>query len=126
MTKRPTITKEVIWAAADQVEASGAYASLAAVRKILGGGSYTTITAAMEERRQLPRTDLAMHASPIPEALSKRFGALGEEVWAAAVIHAHERWRQVVDELDTALKAAEVKIANQDCQIERLKEKKHK
>lgn len=126
MKKRPTITKEAIWAAADQIEANGAYASLAAVRKVLGGGSYTTITAAMEERKQLPRTDLAMFTSPIPEALSKRFEALGEEVWAAAVIHAHERWRQFVDELDVALKAAETKIASQDDEIKRLKEKKHK
>lgn len=125
MRKRLTITKEAIWAAADQIEASGAYASLAAVRKVLGGGSYTTITAAMEERRQLPRTDLAMFTSPMPETLSKRFGALGGEIWSAAVIHAHEQWRQLVDDLEEALKAAEVKIASQGDEIERLKEKKH-
>lgn len=106
MRKRSTITREAIWIAADQIEANGKHASLAAVRKVLGGGSYTTISAAMQERKQLPRTDLEMLATPIPKALSERFGTLGEEVWTAALAHAHERWRERVQELEDALKAA--------------------
>lgn len=111
MTKRPTITKEVIWAAADQLEASGVYPSLAAIRKVVGGGSYTTIGAAMEERKQLPRIELGGGAIPMPNILSERFGVLGEEIWAAAVAHAYDRWRHRVEELEAALKAAEAQIA---------------
>jgi len=114
MTKRPTITKEVIWAAADQLEASGVYPSLAAIRKVIGGGSYTTIGAAMEERKQFPRAELEGGAIPMPNVLSERFGALGEEVWAAAVAHAYERWRHRVEELEEALKVAEAQIARHD------------
>lgn len=112
MRRRPAVTKEAIWAAADQIEAGGGYASLAAVRKVVGRGSYTTIAAAMKEREQLPRTDLKSVTFPMPNVLSERFGALGEEIWAAAVIHAHERWSQRVDELERALKEAETKIAS--------------
>ncbi|NYT60275.1 hypothetical protein CR155_01250 [Pollutimonas nitritireducens] len=121
MKKRPTITKEAIWAAADQIEASGAYASQAAIRTVLGGGSYTTITAAMEERKRLPRTDVKTFSAPMPKALSERFGVLGEEVWALALVHAHERWRQRVQELEEALTAAEDQIASLGDEIKRLK-----
>lgn len=111
MRQRFTVTKEVIWAAADQIEAEGGYASLAAVRKTIGRGSYTTIAAAMKEREQLPRTEPKNVTPPMPKVLSERFGVLGEEVWAAAILHAHERWRQRVHELERALKIAETKIA---------------
>lgn len=114
MTKRPTITKELIWAAADQLEASGVYPSLAAIRKVVGGGSYTTIGAAMEARKQLPRTEFEGGAIPMPNFLSERFSALGEEVWAAAVSHAHERWRHRIKELEEALRVAEAQIAQHD------------
>lgn len=114
MTKRPTITKEVIWAAADQLEANGIYPSWAAVRKAVGGGSYTTIGAAMEDRKRLPRVEPAGGGIPMPNVLSERFGALGEEVWAAAVAHAYERWRHRVEELEEALRAAEAEIAQHD------------
>lgn len=112
MRRRPVVTKEAIWAAADQVEAGGGYASLAAVREVLGRGSYTTIAAAMKQREQLPRTDIKNVTFPMPKVFSEQFGALGEEIWAAAAIHAYERWSQRVDELERVLKEAESKIAS--------------
>ena len=39
------ITREAIWEAADELEAEGAKPTLNAVRKKLGGGSFTTISA---------------------------------------------------------------------------------
>lgn len=114
MRRRLTVTKEAIWAAADQIEAEGGYASLAAVRKVIGRGSYTTITAAMKERGQLPRTDYKTSAPPIPKVLSERFGVLGEEIWTMAVIHAYEHWRQHIDELERALKVAKTEIENHE------------
>lgn len=111
MGRRPSITKEAIWAAADQIEANGGYASLAAVRKVLGAGSYTTITAAMEERKSLPRAVKDLPPPPMPEGLVERFAGLGEEIWAAAVIYAHESWRIRISELEDALAVAEATIA---------------
>ena len=43
------ITREQIWAAADEIDAAGQNPTLAAVRKAVGGGSFTTIQDAMTE-----------------------------------------------------------------------------
>jgi len=122
MGRRPSITKEAVWAAADQIEAKGGYASLAAVRKVLGGGSYTTITAAMEERKSLPLSGKDLPPPPMPEGLAERFAGLGEEIWASAVIHAHERWRMRISELEDALAVAEATIVSQGDEIKKLRE----
>ena len=43
------ITKDQIFQAADQLTVAGESATMAAVRKLLGGGSYTTINEALKE-----------------------------------------------------------------------------
>ena len=43
------ITREQIWNAADEIDAAGQNPTLAAVRKAVGGGSFTTIQDAMTE-----------------------------------------------------------------------------
>ena len=45
------ITKDQIFAVADEIDAAGQNATLAAVRKALGGGSFTTISEGMTEWR---------------------------------------------------------------------------
>ena len=45
------ITRERIWTAADQLDAEGDRPTLAAIRKKLGGGSYSTISEAMRPCR---------------------------------------------------------------------------
>lgn len=59
------------------------------------------------ERKRLPHTDFDAFAMPMPKASSEGFGTLGEDTWTAALVHAHDRWRQRVEELEEALKAAE-------------------
>ena len=44
-------TKEDIWAAATMLAEAGERPTLSAVRKVVGGGSYTTISEAMAEWR---------------------------------------------------------------------------
>jgi hypothetical protein len=46
------LTKDQIWAVADRLAAEGKAPTLAAVRKALGSGSFTTISEAMREWRQ--------------------------------------------------------------------------
>ena len=46
----PAITKEQISETADQIAAAGQTPTLAAVRKAVGGGSFTTISGAMADR----------------------------------------------------------------------------
>ncbi|MGF6613091.1 hypothetical protein OKW45_008079 [Paraburkholderia sp. WSM4175] len=43
------ITKDQIWVVADELDQAGKPATLAAVRKAVGGGSFTTIQEAMFE-----------------------------------------------------------------------------
>ena len=69
------------------------------------------ITAAMDKLRSLPRTVVDMPARPMPGGLAERFAGLGEEIWASTVIHAHERWRMRISELEDALEVAEATIA---------------
>jgi Plasmid replication region DNA-binding N-term len=62
------ITRESIWTAADQLDAEGDRPTLAAIRKKLGGGSYSTISEAMTEWHAR-RTQKAVQAEPVPEKL---------------------------------------------------------
>lgn len=125
MGRRPNISKEAIWAAADQIESKGGYASQAEIRKVLGSGSYTTIAAAMDERKKLPRSriDLPLSA-PMPNGLSERYKELGEDVWSAALLHAYEALRPRILSLEEELRNAKETIEKQKDQIERIKSKK--
>lgn len=79
------ITKEQIWAAADEIQLLGKVPTLAAVRQMLGEtGSFSTIAPAMADWRaqQTKTTDIK---TPIPEAFSVRVGQLAEHVWGEAL-----------------------------------------
>lgn len=58
------ITKQDIHAVADQIAADGGSPTLAAVRRVLGGGSFTTISEAMQEWKAARQNA----AAPIREA----------------------------------------------------------
>ena len=47
------LTKQDIWRCADELDAEGIRPTLAAVRKKLGSGSFTTISDAMAEWKRL-------------------------------------------------------------------------
>lgn len=79
------ITKEQIWAAADEIQLLGNVPTLAAVRQMLGEtGSFSTIAPAMADWRaqQTKTTDIK---TPIPEAFSVRVRQLAEHVWGEAL-----------------------------------------
>ncbi|KFA35857.1 DNA-binding protein, partial [Xanthomonas vasicola] len=57
------ITREQIWAAADNLDAAGQNPTLVAVRKVVGGGSFSTIQDAMAEWK----ARRAAKASPLRE-----------------------------------------------------------
>ena len=85
------ITKDQISQAADQLTAGGGTATLANVRKALGGGSYTTINEALKEwkaRRQASTTPVR---EPAPAAVAARAGELGADIWAIALELANAR-----------------------------------
>ena len=83
-------SQEAIWAAADALVEAGERPTLAAVRKAVGGGSFTTISEAMGAWRG--RQAIAEPVrEPAPVAVSQQAAVLAAELWAQALAIAHER-----------------------------------
>ncbi|MBY9083388.1 DNA-binding protein, partial [Paenibacillus sp. HN-1] len=78
------LTKEEIFAAADAIAREGRQPRVADVHKALGRGSYTTITDAMRDWREVNKPAASTAPESAPEAISGRLTALGDELWALA------------------------------------------
>lgn len=85
------ISRDKIWAAANELDAGGHNPTLAAVRKLVGGGSFTTIQEAMVEWKAQRAAREAPLREPLPQAVADRLAELGADVWAVAVDQAHTR-----------------------------------
>lgn len=85
------ITKEQIFQAADELDQANQHPTLAAVRKALGGGSFTTISEGMHEWRARKAAEAAPLRDPAPQAVTDRLTELGGEVWAIALEMANVR-----------------------------------
>lgn len=105
------ITKDQIWAAADELQRLGQAPTLAAVREMLGEkGSFSTIAPAMSEwRMQQARTTGVK--TPIPESFSARMRQQAEHVWADALSVADDLISSERDALRVARKELEVERA---------------
>jgi len=85
------ITKERIFQVADELDAKGKNPTLAAVRKGLGGGSFTTISEAMTEWKARKAAKEKPPHEPAPQAIIDRLAELGSEIWASALELANGR-----------------------------------
>ena len=85
------ITKDQIFQAADQLTVAGESATMAAVRKLLGGGSYTTINEALKEWKAKQHTTNTPIREPAPAAVATRLEELGADIWAVALELANTR-----------------------------------
>lgn len=104
------ITKDQIWAAADELQRLGRAPTLSAVREMLGEtGSFSTIAPAMSEWRTLQAKTAAVK-TPIPEAFSARMRQQAEHVWADAL--------SVADELISIERDA-LRVARKELESER-------
>jgi chromosome segregation ATPase len=101
-------SQEEIWAAADALVEAGDRPTLAAVRKAVGGGSFTTISEAMAEWRTR-QTIAEPVREPAPVAVSQQAAVLASELWAQAIEIARERLQTDRE----ALEAARVKMARE-------------
>jgi chromosome segregation ATPase len=112
------ITKEQIFRAADALSASGHNPTLAAVRRAVGGGSFTTISEVMNEWRAQKAAE-AVPRDPMPQIITDKLHDLGNEVWAVALDLANRRLeaeRKILEstrvEMEGALREA-VELADQ-------------
>ena len=113
------ITKEQIWAAADELQRIGQSPTLAAVREMLGEtGSFSTIAPAMADWRAL-QTKTAGAKMPIPEAFSARMRQQTEHVWADALGVADELVASERDALRAARKELETERAEMATLLDR-------
>lgn len=96
------ISREQIWAAADELDAAGQNPTLAAVRKAVGGGSFTTIQDAMTEWKARKAAKAAPLREPPPGTLADRLQELASDVWTAAMELATARLEVEREALETA------------------------
>ena len=85
------ITRDQIFAVADEIDAAGQNATLAAVRKALGGGSFTTISEGMTEWKSRKAAKDTPLREPAPPALAQRLDEVGAEIWSGALELANGR-----------------------------------
>ena len=74
------ITKEQIFAVADELDAAGQNPTLASVRKQLGGGSFTTISEAMNEWRARKANQTTPIHKPTPTTITKKLTKLNNNL----------------------------------------------
>ena len=97
------ITKDTIFAAAAELAAAGSAATLAAVRKAVGGGSYTTISEALKEWRTLHQPSARQAGAP---ALPERLASVFNDTWAIALEVASAQFNAERAELEQSRREA--------------------
>jgi len=100
-------SKEQVFRAAEQLLKSGDKPTLAAVRGLLGGGSYTSIQEGLAEwKAQQSRRQAASEAAPA--SIAERLGAFGVEIWRLASEQATSRLEAEREGLEQARAALEL------------------
>jgi chromosome segregation ATPase len=91
------ITKQDIFAVADRLNAEGRAPTLAAVRKALGSGSFTTISEAMRDWRekQKQQAERVEASGPVPPDLDEALRRFAQEVWVKASELADAQWKKL-------------------------------
>lgn len=100
------ISKDEIWDAANRIELEGGSPTLAAVRRLLGGGSFTTISEAMREwhQRKKEAQETTSDSCPVPPDLDDAIRGFSQAVWAKAVDLAKSEAEKLAAEYDQAKK----------------------
>jgi hypothetical protein len=103
------ITQDDVFQAASKLDANGQTPTLAAVRKAIGGGSYSTISEYMALWRDHQSTLETPTPVQIPPAISDKTTELAANIWATAVTLANTK---LATERETMI-VAEDQLRNQ-------------
>jgi hypothetical protein len=101
------ISKKSIFDAADALDAAGQRPTLAALRKAVGGGSFTTISEAMKEWWASRALREAPAREPAPAVVGERLSEVAGEIWALALQLANDRLVGEREAFDAARAQAE-------------------
>jgi chromosome segregation ATPase len=86
------ITRQDVWRVAGEIDAAGEKPTAVEVRKRLGTGSYTTITAALKE--WVRPDEEADELEPVPEEFEEKIAQAGADLFALAMRIAEDRFRE--------------------------------
>lgn len=78
------ITKDQVFQAADELFAEGKAPSLVEIRKMIGSGSYSTISSMLAEWKSASRAGEVVDVD-VPDEIQDAIDAAGARIWAAAV-----------------------------------------
>lgn len=103
------ITNQEIHAIANKITEEGGSPTLAAVRKAIGGGSYTTISDAMQEWRTKQQTSqvVTLIREAAPTVVGEKLTAFGGEIWVIALEMANARLKSEREALEKTRKDME-------------------
>lgn len=106
-----SITPDKIHAAADEIAATGQRPTLSRVRAALGGGSFSTISEAMQSWRVQQTEEHALAEIQVPDALADRVQQLQAAAWQTAIAEAERRLSVERESLAEAQESAAGQIA---------------
>lgn len=109
-----------IHAAADRIAESGEKPTLARVRRELGGGSFTTISEAMQLWREKQTDEHALAEVVVPDALDERIEQLKAAMWQTAIAEAERRLSAEREALHEAQEQAAAQVVEAQEAVETL------
>jgi chromosome segregation ATPase len=97
-----TITRDQIYAVANTLNSQGTRPTLAAIRRLLGAGSFTTISEALNEWKMLQSKEAASNQikEAPPESFGSQLQAFGASLWSDALALASARFKADRDAMD--------------------------
>lgn len=112
-SNEPKVTREKVFAAADQLYAAGDKPTMVKVKDILGGGSFSTISPLLNDWKESKRQATTVVKAPLPESVSKALAQVADQVWSAAQ---EESERAIAGERE-ALHAASVELGEREAEL---------
>ena len=85
------LTIQQVHNTADQLQEQGIKPTLAEVRKALGGGSFTTISDAMQSWKREQKEEQELQQVELPSSVAERLQTLGADMWQTAIDIANDR-----------------------------------
>jgi chromosome segregation ATPase len=114
------ITKADVFRVADEIDASGQSPTLAAVRKALGGGSFTTISQPLSEWKARKNAKDISDRELLPASIGEQLTEMGMKIWHQALSLANGRLdaeRQSLEEARAETEAASKEAADMADQV---------
>ena len=116
------LTTQQIHQKADELHEQGIKPTLANVRTALGGGSFTTISDAMQSWREEHKEEKQLQQVDLPSGISERLQVLGADVWRTAIEIANDRLAKERDALEIIKAKAQQEVEEHKESVRTLEE----